>query len=245
MSRALKKDYSELLEFIDNYTLKESYSNRDLERSIKPMHKGYYSALVLIAEINHQGVRPDIVSSKTRKDEQENIFWLYLNESLSELGSSFFLILNGCYKAAEQVLRSSIENFIKAYGSIEYHDFHKIKNVYEIFDQSGKTSFFSKGVGKHVHEQLNELYGNLCSTVHTGSEKELQRISALGDFPAIDSVRIALASKKYLKTVKLYVSSLSILFSKVFHSMHHKNRDIVDLSLDARARQSLHASECY
>ncbi|PKD40451.1 hypothetical protein CWO84_09930 [Methylomonas sp. Kb3] len=240
MSRALKDDYSNLVEFINSYTLKDAYSDGDFDSAIKPMHKGYYAALVIMAELEHQGAQPVTPFSKAQKEVQTKIFWSYLTESFSELGSSFFLILNGCYKAAEQVLRSSIENFVKAHGSLDNEGLHQVKNVYEVFEISGATSFFSKGIGRDTHIKLNELYVNLCSSVHTGTEQDMQRISALGEFPAIDRARVLTASKKYLKIVKLYVSSLSVMFSEVFHKMHHKNRDIVTLSLSEKALQALH-----
>jgi len=240
MPHTLKEDYSSLLGFIDDYSLKGVYSEKCLISAIKPMHKGYYSALVLMAELQHQRVRPHATCDKNHKDKQIKIFWTYLAESFSELGSAFFLILNGCYKAANQVLRSSIENFIKAHGSLDYIGIHQIKNVYEVLEKSGSCSFFSDGIGKNIHSKLCELYGILCSTVHTGTEQDMQNISALGDFPAIDPGRVVETGKRYLKIVKLFISSLSVMFSTAFHKMHHRNRDIVQLSLSSKALRELH-----
>ena len=240
MSRALKDDYSELLEFIDSYSIRDAYDPESLSRTIKPIHKSYYSALVLLAELNHQGFQPPVSCLKAQEKEQRKLFWLYLSESFSELGSAFFLILNGCYKASDQVLRSSIENFIKALGSLDEVGLNQIKNIYEVFDRAGSTVFFSAGIGKEVYQGLKKLYGDLCSTVHTGTEQDMQSISALGDFPAIDADRVKMAKNKYLKIVRLYVSSLSVRFEQEFHKMHHRNRDIVLLSLSAGALKELH-----
>jgi hypothetical protein len=240
MSRAFNEDYSMLLSFIDGYSIKSGYDRTSLSKIIKPIHKGYYSALVLLAEINHQGIHPKLLCAEIDKKDREKLFWLYLSESFSELGTAFFLILNGCYKAADQVSRSSIENFIKALGSMDAEVLYETKNVYEIFDKASVTVFFQTGTGKEAYKGLYGLYKRLCSIVHTGEEKDMQKISALGDFPAIDSSRAQLAKKNYLKIIRLYVSSLSVLFDKGFHNMHHRNQDIVQPSLSASALKELH-----
>ncbi|MBL4781417.1 MAG: hypothetical protein JKX92_04160 [Porticoccaceae bacterium] len=240
MSRSLKDDYNSLLEFIDGYSLKNTYNEKGLSEIIKPLHKGYYSALALLAELHHQDVKPYSSCEKKYVDKQREIFWLHLSESFSELGSAFFLILNGCYKASDQVMRSSIENFIKAQGSLDNVGLTTMKNVYEIFEISKISSFFSTEIGRNIFQELSRLYSDLCSSVHSGTEQDMQGISALGDFPAIDLDRAKIANKNYLKIIKFYVSSLSVMFSEGFHGMHHINKDIVQLSLSATALKELH-----
>ncbi|MCP4696797.1 MAG: hypothetical protein GY862_08100 [Gammaproteobacteria bacterium] len=240
MSRTLKDDYAELLQFINNYSIKKAYDQESLHEIIKPIHKSYYAALILLAELKHQDVQPAVSCQGSQKEEQQKLFWLHLSESFSELGSSFFLIINGCYKASDQVMRSSIENFVKALGSLDETGLTRLKNVYEVFERTGSSRFFSSGIGKLAHQGLSELYGNLCSTVHTGTEQDMQNVSALGDFPAIDTKRGEKSKKIYLKIVKLYVSSLSLMFDQAFHNMHHTNRDIVQLSLMKSAIKELH-----
>lgn len=239
MSRALKDDYLELIKFVENYSMNGAYDEKQLERIVKPIHKGYYSALVLLAELNHQKCQPTITSEGDTKENQLRVFNSYLSECFSELGSAFFLVLNGCYKAAEQVLRSSIENFVKSVGSISQSGLTGLKNVYEVFERSGSVGFFSNGIGKDIHADLSNLYGTLCSPVHTGTEKDMQSISALGEFPAIDIKRAEQTQRFYLQLIKLYVSSLSLIFDGAFHKMHHRNRDIVQLILTSKALQKL------
>ncbi|EPU3916161.1 hypothetical protein ACVWV7_000223 [Aeromonas hydrophila] len=227
MSRAVNEDYKKLVCFIENYSIHTAYDEEHLKKYIKPLHKSYFSVLTVMAELIHQDAQPQSLFSDREKEEQIDIFWQYLNESISELGSSFFLILNGCYKAAEQVLRSSIENFTKAHGSLDIKDIHKTKSVYTIFDLASNYSFFFDGVGKVFFKKLKILYGELCSAVHTGAPKDMQAISALGDFPIMDSDRLISTHNKYLEVVKIYVSSLTALFVKNYHKMHHTNMDII------------------
>jgi hypothetical protein len=240
MPRSINDDYIDLLAFIDRYTIKGAYDIEGLTQIIKPIHKGYYSALVLLAELHHQNAQPSSSCPSAKKKEQKELFWSFLSEAVSELGSSFFLILNGCYKASDQVLRSSIENFVKALGGLDVVGINQNKNVYEVFDRASSSVFFSTDIGKEIYQKLSELYGNLCYSVHTGTEQSMQHISALGDFPAINVVRAKNAQTNYLKIVKLYVSSLSVMFRQCFHNMHHKNRDVVELSLSANALKELH-----
>jgi hypothetical protein len=231
MSRALKDDYSELVKFIDHYSIRGAYDEDQLEQIVKPLHKGYFSALVVMAELRHQHCEPTVTFDDASRDNQVRIFHSYLAECVSELGSAFFLFLNGCYKAAEQVMRSSVENFVKAIGSTSQIGLTELKNVYEVFDRAGAVGFFSQGLGKDIHKDLSDLYGSLCSPVHTGTEQDMQEISSLGDFPAIDIERAKKTQRHYLRIVRLYVSSLSVLFDGAFHKMHHTNRDIVQVTL--------------
>jgi hypothetical protein len=239
MPRALQEDYQELLLFIDGYSIGGAYDNNGLNNIIKPIHKAYYAILVLLAELNHQQIQPVTTCQKQKEDEQIILFWRHLSEAVSELGTAFFLILNGCYKSCDLVMRSSIENFIKALGCLDVVGINQIKNVYEVFEKAGSTAFFSAGIGKKVYHGLSELYGTLSNTVHTGTEQNMQQISALGDFPAIDLDKAVKAKQRYLIIVKLYVSSLSVMFKSSYHKMHHQNRDIVQLSLSADAIKML------
>lgn len=239
MPRALNEDYTDLLEFINNYSITDKYNKGLSDNIIKPIHKSYYSTLVLLAELNHQKAKPEVSCIGAVKA-QRKLFWLHLSESFSELGSSFFLIINGCYKASDQVLRSSIENFIKALGSLDKTGLNQIKSVCEIFEKSGSSKFFSTDLGRQNHNKLSTLYSSLCSTVHTGDEKHMQKISSLGDFPAINIDRAKIAKKNYINIAKIYTSSLSAMFPQNFHKMHHRNRDIVQLSLSSTVLKDLH-----
>ena len=241
MIRSIKDDYSALLMFIGDYSIKDTYDANFLDLVIKPMHRSYYSALVMCAELQHQKIKPPM-SLTSNHEEQEQLFWLHLSECFSELGSSFFLVINGCYKASGQVLRSSIENFVKSIGGLDNIGINKIKNVYEVFERSSAAGFFSLEYGKEAFGGATKLYSELCSTVHTGTPKDMQKISALGDFPVVDLDKAVYVKNIYTNIVTIYVSTLSVMFAEAFHKTHHTNRDIVQESLSPKALKLLHVA---
>lgn len=63
--------------------------------------------------------------------------------------TSTFLVTHGCYKGAKLLLRSSIENFIKAVCFDEYPDIVIKKSVYEVFDIAKASMTFS-GSKKYI-----------------------------------------------------------------------------------------------
>lgn len=99
----MNEDFDRLLEFLNNYNLTASVGDKDFRKILASCHKRYYSYLVFVVELNQQ-------SGFSIQENQYD----YLLESVSDVGQSLFSFMNGCYKGACLLLRSSIENFIKA-----------------------------------------------------------------------------------------------------------------------------------
>ena len=84
MSREIKSDLDNLVNFIGAYNLAHLNSDEDFICSIKKQHKKYFAYLVYIAEI--QGYVDDNLFQTVFTSNQ----LLYIKESCSDIGSSFF-----------------------------------------------------------------------------------------------------------------------------------------------------------
>lgn len=94
----MNEDFDRLLEFLNNYNLTASVGDKDFRKILASCHKRYYSYLVFVVELNQQ-------SGFSIQENQYD----YLLESVSDVGQSLFSFMNGCYKGACLLLRSSIE----------------------------------------------------------------------------------------------------------------------------------------
>jgi hypothetical protein len=135
-----------------------------------------------MAELKHQGLKP-VTSSTTHYRAMNKAFFDYVVESISDLGSALFTWLHGGYKAARQVLRSSVENFFKALGSLIKADIGSTKNTYELIELVRELDFFQNQQNFWMYSSLKQIYATLCADVHTASIQQMSHISALGYFP--------------------------------------------------------------
>ena len=108
MSRRIKEDFDNLCDFFKKYSLAPIFEEKDFVKQISTYHKKYYSYLVLVIELKE--IVDNANYAPCMSQEQYN----YVLESCSDVGQALFLVTHGCYKGAKLLLRSSIENFIKA-----------------------------------------------------------------------------------------------------------------------------------
>jgi hypothetical protein len=138
------------------------------------------------------------------------------------------------------VLRSSVENFVKALGVTRHKDILKIKNLYEVFDLASEVPFFANEVGAPWFGKLKQIYAELCADVHTATSLNMEHISALGYFPHFDEKKAADFERLFGRVAVAYLSVLVLMFRETYFSMHFRNRDIVDEVLPVAMRRSLH-----
>ncbi|MXS19890.1 hypothetical protein [Pseudomonas oryzihabitans] len=227
MSREIKTDFEEVLSFFENYKADSVLKNEDACENIKKMHSVYYATLTTLSSLVHINAKVPNLSNAEILEGHQDSFWNYLEEIVSELGSTIFLTINGCYKAAKLTLRSSLENFFKLVGSINYNKIYSIKSTYEVIDKSGESVYFSGVPGKSIFDNLKNEYAKLCAAVHTANIEEMQTISSLGYFPHIDLKELSKISSLYVLLSKNYISMLSLIFKSEINLMHHRNRDII------------------
>ncbi|WP_394174797.1 hypothetical protein [Thalassotalea litorea] len=219
--KSIKEDFECLKEFVVGYELPK-HDNLEYFNNLKRTHKIYFSILELHAVC--KGLAP-------LKDNLDSTFGKYLGESISELGSSLFVSLHGCYKGSDQILRSAIENFLKAIGSTVHPNIITIKNTYEVIDKAEDAEVFNTEEIKEKYSKLKCLYSNLCASVHTATESNMQNIGALGYFPYFEKKASDEFMKNYIDVATSILNILSWQFRADYPRIHYKSRDIIDESL--------------
>ena len=103
MSRIVTDDFKELKDFFLNYSTASNLENEDFVKFLSSYHKKYLAYLTYIAEISSYKTKKSLAGML---DSQFDFF----SESCSDCGLALFDSVNGNYKAARLLLRSSIES---------------------------------------------------------------------------------------------------------------------------------------
>ena len=225
MSRAIKPDLDSLYQFIDSYSMPRIDDNVEYKEQIKRLHKVYFSLLTM-----HSCIQAHDINSGTQHLTDQK---MYLNESISELGSAFFISLHGCYKAAEQVLRSSLENFFKALACNKHPEILNSKSTYEVIDAAKTAEIFNVQSNEQKYNLLKQEYSLLCATVHTANSMHMQNVSAIGYFPHFNSGGANKFATHYLKIVKAFLELLCFEYKDAYLNAHYSNKDIINSCLPA------------
>lgn len=225
MSRLIKDDYERLIQFLKEYSLLDLIKYDDFLNLLSQQHKHYYALLIFLAELKHQDFDPTAIYGSQHSDLKQQ-FFDYLEESISDVGTAFFVCLHGCYKASGQILRSSIENFIKAIGSVESPEIIKQKNMNLVMEIASKTKFYQDDEAKKLFSELKANYSELCKTVHTATVQDMQHITALGYFPTFNIAKANQIKSRLTRISKNYISTLTIYSPNAVKSMYHNHSDI-------------------
>lgn len=212
MSREVDQDYQYVIQFFNQYSLKDMMDNPQCTKQIKCMHRKLYSLMVFINEVERIGCI-DEISIK------------YFKEVSADLILAFFCWVNGIYKSAQLQMRSSIENYLKAIVYIDEPKIIEIKSVYEIFDIAETASGFKNAFCKMRYNILSSEYSNLCATVH-GALDKLCNIGGLIKFPEYDEEIAKLVGDEFDKIVASYLSVIYFVYYDNIYQMHELNRDL-------------------
>lgn len=218
MSRIVKTDFDGLTDFVKKYGLASLLTDSDFVGFLSSLHKKFYSYLVLIEELR---LCVDVITKKPIVSKEQ---FEFLQESVSDCGQCLFLAMNGCYKGARLLLRSSIENFLKGIGLDEVPQIAIEKNVYQVFDDADLVKVFSTN---NLKTDLHSIYGCLCMDVHTADSKHMAGISALKFFPHFDKREAKKFSGVYIKLLPVYITALCLKYNNHYHSIDYKNKEVV------------------
>lgn len=215
MNRLISDDFKRLINYFNGYNLRTVIVKAEFEKNAKSIHRKLYAFLVLTNELELQKILPS--SDET------------LNKLFKEIGSdlilSFFCWVNGAYKPAELQLRSSIENFIKAFLYNQTPQIITTKSVYEIFNIAEKSDIFNNQICFSHYALLKREYSSLCAYVHSSIDKLAQN-EALIQLPKYNDT---LANEFCMHFQNVVNKMLSISYYTYYDNvylMHVTNRDL-------------------
>lgn len=222
MPRQIKKDFDKLLEFVDNYALNGIVDDQ-FKKSLSSIHKKYYSFLTITILLS------DLADKENNEDTSKAIThlqYLYLVESCSDIAQALISAIQGCYKGANLLIRSSIENFVKAYVMDENSEIHQIKSVYEIFDKAKVANSFS-GNRAPLFDTIHQNYAELCSHVHTAGLENMEQILSLATYPRNDKDKFADIENVLLRSLKAFVTLLCLKYNDYYLNCPADFKDII------------------
>lgn len=221
MSRLIKSDFDGLIAFLKSYTLSDLSMDMDFVKFLSTLHKKFYAYLILVEEL-----RP-YIDDAGKHPVLSNLQFSYLQESVSDSGQALFLSINGCYKGARLLLRSSIENFIKGISLDEVPAITTEKSVYQVFDDADSVNVFK---GTDIKTDLHSVYSLLCQDVHTADINHMTGVTALKYFPHYDMDEADKLSKIYIQLLPLFISAICIKYRECYHSVGYENKEIISQS---------------
>lgn len=224
MSRRVKCDLKKLVEFFDSYSIKPNINNTDFQQFLSTYHKRYFAYLTFVAELSQY-------RSKVLLSGLSDYQYKYYSESCSDCGLALFDSVNGNYKGSRLLLRSSIENFMKAISLDEDTTIDQEKSVYALFDRAKSIPFFSKDTYKNLFDVVHQQYKELCKDVHTATTNNMMQMSALNTLPSFDVNLAKSVSDVVLSLIPTYVTMLSLKYNVFYHSIHFENKDIIQSAL--------------
>ena len=232
MTRALKQDFVVLEKFIKDYNLSNLSENTDFLLQLSPMHKKYYSIITFVHELDNSkdDSGKDVFSTKQRQ---------FLFETISDIGNSFFLCINGAYKPSKLMLRSSIETFLKGLFIKDIANLDKEKRIYKMFEDIKQLSSMNDTSNTKEYDKLRTYYSILSQDTHTASLQHMQHISSLNFFPSFSIDLIKDISKYFCELITIYHYFLATFFNKSFNKIHFLNKDIIIKSINKSYRKRI------
>lgn len=230
MSREIEQDFIKVMQFYNNYSMSSTVTQDGIEKQLKCMHRKLYSYMIFLGEQESRGLFDETTLA-------------YQKEVVSDMIMAFFCWSNGVYKPAKLLLRSSIENFIKAMVYVHCSDIVKIKNVYEVFELAKKQEPFSDAYSIVHFENIHIKYADLCTTVH-GSIDKLASIGGLIQFPCYDVVEANNTYDDYVKIMDGYLACVYYVYYEQIYGMHEFNRDLFLQGVQRKEKQKIYELKC-
>lgn len=220
MTRECTADFIKLEKYISDYSISCNLKENNYVQAAKRMHKVYFSLINWHVEYKNQ---TEIFSKEYTSNED---ILLRLSETVSDIGSSQFNWLSGSYKAARVMLRSAIENFVRALSAIEDTSLLTEKSVFKVFEKANISSVFNASITiNDAYQLLHSRYATLCEDTHTATSNNMEYITSLADYPQYIVDKSDSTKDLFVSTVQHILLILCLTFNKIYHSMHHRNKE--------------------
>lgn len=210
------------LEYLKTYSLSTISDNPSLLKRFLSIYKNYHALLVW--HTYFVAKRP----SYFKNEVEYQSFKMYFEESVSDTCEGIFIALQGLYKPALLITRSSIENFIKLIGLYEKQNILTLTSVYELIEFVKNLPIVNKtSVTKRSYETLRRNYKALCSHVHTSDVNHMSLTNAVGYFPRYEESKLDNFIEIVNSVIKTMCTFYCYMFNKEFHKMNHKDHDYI------------------
>lgn len=230
MSREVEQDFEKVVQFYNNYSMSDITMQESVIKQLKCMHKKLYSYMIFLEEQEKAGTFDEMTLA-------------YQKEVVSDMIMAFFCWSNGVYKPAKLLMRSGIENFVKAMVYTYCPKIVQNKNVYEVFELAKKQSPFFDSYSAMHFDNIHAKYSDLCATVH-GSMDKLANIGGLIQFPCYDNTEANDTYDSYVKIIDEYLSCVYYVYYEQIYKMHEFNRDLFLQGVQRREKQKIYELKC-
>ena len=234
MNRNITEDINKSIAFFNNYNVSDIINDETFKSKYKIVHKKALGYLITISEIEKQ-------NQKTNLYTEQALF--YLHESVSDILQSIFLWINGAYKGASLLLRSSIENFIKGNVGIYDATVYTEKSVYKIFDKIKSYPQFQVILSRDsIENELHNLYVEFCKSTHTATIAQMDRMGALNVLPKYEESKSSEYSNNLEKLIDVFLGFFLANHKNIIDAMYMNNSDIFyEVISQNITRQIVHA----
>lgn len=168
MTRVLDADYARLEAFLAAYRISEDLGAKPRSQLMRRCHKYVLASLQvrdqLESLVNKGGARINSVDLHAPDDAYE-----HLGEFFSDLVAALSCLVHGLYKPSGMQLRSAVESLVRGVAGVTSLEARETKSIYRLFEiASGEDPFRGDSVADFA--TLQQIYGDLCLYVHSGSK---------------------------------------------------------------------------
>jgi len=217
MNDQTKKDLDTLHHFLNSYTLDTILVNEDLSFTVKRLHGVYFGLITFAAELEMLSASDKFVLKSTKENRK------YLKEVCSDLGHAFFCNIQGSYKGAGMLLRSSLENFLKVVISSKENTL--IEEYGFRLRERAKRAFLKNVLIKDlIDEMYKNHYSRLSELVHTSRIKQMEQTSSLNYFPKFSEAPSQKIGSQFVKLSQYFTLISCLIYKEYFLEMHPANQ---------------------
>lgn len=217
MTREISNDGNVLINYLDQFNLKDSLKNPQYINSLKSMHKKAYGYLLFVAEMEQLQASGISMTSSSL---------LYYKETGSDLIQSIFCWTLGSYKTANIMLRSSIETFLKAVLGNTNEEIYDEKSIYRLFEIASDHPCFGSDLGKELFGTIHSMYKELCMVAHSAKNIDLGTIASLDFLPRFDLKLSNSFNSKFLRLLDTILGFIMLNHSNEIQKMHSLNKSV-------------------
>lgn len=219
----MRGDFNELKSFFESYSV-----------PVEPLglmagaHQKYYAFLYFSYNLI-DGIESGRILSKGAK--VDDLLILRYREIISDISESFFCVVNGAYKSALVLIRSSLENFLKFFCMLDSASPKAGASVSDFFEFAKSTGW---GVEKKVASDLvHTMYGEICHYSHTNGEANMFSFSSVGNFPVFNSALVKKIANYLEKCCLVFIDVAIWKFPKLYIEAGVDLKDVIEINLSA------------